>query len=302
MTSKYGVPYVFVGSAYPNPSALRQGIDLISDIFGRDVECISGYFDKTKPTWLRNPSLKFTNFVELLRDQDGVIFLAGGGSGAARVTQYDAPKLNIVGPKVCGNSDSFVYPLLAWLWGLEGYYCPNVAEGISYDDIDHVLGIDYGPEEIEVYSSAIAYNFEPVTLSVVPVCTRVLCQCHILTLENLKFRLIEEPSLLLLEDNYPQDDTGVLAFYEDLTQLMNNGVIEAVCEGGGAIGMSTVDSLTVSPQQLLLEAMVDVNCKGFPVIYGIDFGHQQGPLSVIKFGSKWSLDYEASKGLLVKVE
>lgn len=303
-----GNPQVFVGSGYPNPFDLRVGIEAMTDVFGSEPR-IYGVERPDSPPWmLADPKEVYKAYQERLNHKGLVrpyVFSAGGGTGAARVTRHFSmrhkPK-EIPSAVVCGSSDGFVYPLMAWLWGLDAYYTLNVAEGLTPHEMEAVLEHD-GHLCSDTYSSVIASGYDPLgsDYRVLPVCAGVLRQCSQRVLDALGARLKEEPYLLLLEDNYPSSPMGLIPFYEDVTGLWD--VIHSVAAGDGAIGVCSIsEHLGISPMGILRNTLEHMNCPETPVFYGVNFGHRDGPLSVIKFGSKWCLSYSEEAGLLVTVE
>lgn len=294
---------VFVGSAYPNSQNLRSGIQRVTAAFGEEP-VLRGCAEPDSPPWMiADPGAVYELFHGLVAADDGIIFNASGGTGAARVTQRwrfkDRPGAS--GPKVCGSSDGFVYPLMAWLWNTgESYYCPNVAEGLLDTDME-VVDV-WGDSLYGEYPGVIATYFEASTsYKVFPVCAGVLRQSSTAVKKAVIDRLKKEPYLLLLEDNYPSNEVGLLAFYEDLTGLWD--ILGAICQGGGAVGVSSIcEILGVSPMGILRNVLDNMPYPDVPAFYGLDFGHRDGPLSVIRFGSDWHVSYFEETGLSVTVE
>jgi len=296
-----GNPQVFVGSGYPDPVNLRQGIEILTDVFGREPD-IQGPEHPDSPPWvLSDPEEIMDDFRTLVKSSVNV-FIAGGGTGAARVTRhFRSHKTAKLSSTVCGSSDGFVYPLMAWLWGLDAYYGPNVAEAFDSEVASAVRSHD-SLRCSDTYSTVIATCYDcSEDYTVLPVCAGVLRQCSNVITGELISRLVEESHLLLLEDNYPASPMGLIAFYEDVTGLWD--IIRATAAGEGAIGVCTIyDHFGVSPMGILRNALDHMNFPETPVFYGVNFGHRDGPLSVIKFGSKWCLSYFEEAGLLVTVE
>jgi len=255
--AEYGV-ILWHGSGLTSPIALQQRVSWFKSALGSKVRRY-GIKPHSSPIVTdggdnaENAADLADEFLELLDSDDRrMIICADGGSGAARIAHHMCNGLitqeRVTENIVIGASDSSVYVLWATISSLAmGFYGVNFmgSQEALIEGLQRVREWVEHPEKrmdafVDVQNvSSVRPSSEPYT--VIPMCLRTLNQItgpvRQLTLRYLK----SQRCFLLVEDAYPAGDLNWIGFYEDLTHMAP--FIEAVAEGGGAIGFGPVPGI-----------------------------------------------------------
>lgn len=301
---------LFVGSGYRSRDKFLGAADVVRRHFSvveENVVTLPGTPDAYS-TSVQYPNVVASSFSEWVTTRgDTVVWAVDGGTGAARVARYWRPGGDATAV-VCGGSDSFLYPLMAYMWGSEDcFYTPNLSDGAGLVDnaCREILG--FSETGIEVHFPN-AYILTRKGLAIAskytsfPVCTGPFTQIQGTYLyDEVQERLTSKPHALMLEDNYPQDDPQVarLALYEDLTRLQST--IENVQKGGGILSFSHSPGCEELVREVVDDLRIDIT-----TVVGINFGHGNNinawSIPVIRFGSTYTLNDLGLEGIRVELE
>lgn len=295
--------YIISGSAKPDVGRFRDGLQVARSCYPGEPLAVP-WNDLPNGDWLcGHPREHFDSFDAALKasSRDDIVLCANGGTGAARVTYYYKDRVAADGDvrsPVMGFSDAFVYPLMAWLWGYTNcFYGPNVVDFSNHVVLSKVRKRDVKLEPVLFDRADIVNGWDDQCAGqyqVVPVCSGTLCQVSRAVQLTIMRHLRNTPSILMLDDNYPDNEMGALALYEDLTMLYD--IVEALADGGGV--------LTVGSVYGAWAVLMDYQrwFPGLTTLYGVDFGHSGGRNQIMHFGATARITFDPWGGLEVSVE
>jgi len=282
---------VFVGSNLPKLGDLRRSVlcEVMEDV---GISPTFPIIDKS-PFLYGDPRKIAKEFLSTIRcaQSTDIVIIADGGTGAARVMYHLFVERDrtIVVPSctVQGYSDACLYPMYAFV--VENmkrcFYGPNFIDEDFVPDVEEV--------EAHIEFDTAESNWAPpdTPYKLFPACTRPLLQVPGLFYDQIIEYFKINRVLLMLEDNYPEGESGDIAFYEDLTSLLP--YLQAVELGGGAVTFSS-DSLEA----------VKLYCTSMnisvPFFVNVKFGHSDMCVAPLQYGQEVILDYNYLRGLSVR--